>query len=119
MDKYVMLVSFETDAHGTPEKSDYQNSDFTWLHELMVQTAPGLIALLQVLFHDLDINEGTVALWEAGWAMAPAVIVAAVQLALWVACHIAKGCLDKTPTQKFWQDILQAWKRKKKYSSFT
>lgn len=83
----------------------------TWLHELVIQGAPGLFDLLQVLLHDLDISEGTVALWEAGWAMAPAVIVAAEQLALWVARHIAEGCLYKTPTQEFWQDILQTWKK--------
>lgn len=77
----------------------------------MIQGAPGLFGLLQVLLHDLDISEGTVALWEAGWAMAPAVIVAAEQLAFWVARHIAEGCLYKTPTQEFWQDILQTWEK--------
>lgn len=78
----------------------------TWFHELLVEAAPGLFALLQVLLHDLDVGKGTVALWESGRAPAPAVIVAAEQLALWVARHIAEGCLHKTPTQKLWQDIL-------------
>lgn len=80
----------------------------TWFHELLVEAAPGLFALLQVLLHDLDVGKGTVAFWESGRAPAPAVIVAAEQLALWVARHIAEGCLHKTPTQKLWQDILQA-----------
>lgn len=78
----------------------------TWFHELLVEAAPGLFALLQVLLHDLDVGKGTVAFWESGRAPAPAVVVAAEQLALWVARHIAEGCLHKTPTQKLWQDIL-------------
>lgn len=89
----------------------------TWFHELLVEAAPGLFALLQVLLHDLDVGEGTVALWEAGGAPAPAVIVSAEQLTLWVARHVAEGRLHKTPTQELWQDILQAWKAQGKILS--
>lgn len=85
----------------------------TWFHELLVEAAPGVFALLKVLLHDLDVSEGTVALWEAGGASAPAVVVVAEQLALRVARHIAECCLHKTPTQELWQDILQAWEKRK------
>lgn len=84
----------------------------TWFHELLVEVVPGLFALFQVLLHDLDVSKRTVAFWEARRAPAPAVIVATEQLALRVACHVAEGCLHKTPTQKLWQDILQSWKEK-------
>lgn len=89
-----------------------KSRDFTRFHELLVEAAPGLLALLQVLLHDLDVGEGTVAFRESGRAPAPAVVVAAEQLALGVARHVAECCLHETPTQELWQDILQAWEQK-------
>lgn len=99
------------DISSLPEALQLHSFEFTWFHELVVEAAPGLFALLQVLLHDLDVRKGTVAFWESGRTPAPAVVVTAEQLALWVARHITEGCLHKTPTQELWQDILQAWKK--------
>lgn len=65
--------------------------------------------LQQAVLHGLDVSIRTVALWESGAALAPAVILPADKLPLRAACDVAKGCSHETLPQVFREQHLQAW----------
>lgn len=65
--------------------------------------------LQQAVFHGLDVSIRTVAFWESGAALAPAVILPADKLTLRAASDVAKCCRHKPLTQVFRKQHLQAW----------
>ena len=67
---------------------------------MFFEFAPGVVALLQVLLHDSDVSEWTVACWEVCGAATPAVIVVTEKLSLRAAGHIAEGRLHEATAQK-------------------
>lgn len=67
--------------------------------------------LQQAVFHSLNVSIRTVAFWEGGAALAPAVILPADKLALRAACDVAEGCSHEPLPQVFREQHLQAWGR--------
>lgn len=57
----------------------------------------------------MDVHVGTVALGELGVAVAPAVVLLAVEFALAIAGDVAESSTDKVLPQVVRQDQLQAW----------
>lgn len=78
----------------------------TWFNKLVVQVDPGLSALPKTLFHGSDIQEGAVAVRKLGRTSTPAIIVAAQELALRIACHVAERCLHEAVAQEVRENIL-------------
>ena len=98
----------EQRRHSTSTEVKSENVWPTRPHELVVGVGPGLLALAQPLLHGFDVGKGAVALRELGGAAAPAVVVAAQELALRVTRHIAEGRLHEAVPQEFGQHILQS-----------
>lgn len=80
----------------------------TWFLELFVKDPPRLCDPLQTLLHGLDVHVGTVTLGELGVAVAPAVVVLAVEFAFAIAGDVAESSAHKILSQVVWQDQLQA-----------
>lgn len=80
----------------------------TWFLELFVKDPPRLCDPLQTLLHGLDIHVGTVTLGELGVAVAPAVVILAVEFAFAIAGDVAESSAHKILPQVVWQDQLQA-----------
>lgn len=84
----------------------------TWLLKLFIEYPPCLCDPFQALFHGLDVQIGTVAFWELGVTIAPAVIVPAYKFTLAVTGYVAESSLHKTFSQVVREDHLQAWETK-------
>lgn len=84
----------------------------TWFLKLLVVTVPSFPDLEETLFHSMDITLGAVALWETKPALAPAVILSANQLPLWIAGNVAESSSHKAFPQVLWQQCLQAFTKK-------
>lgn len=76
--------------------------------KLSVVSSPGVLNLEQALFHGLDIWFWTVALWEAGSTLAPAVILPADELPFGAAGDIAESSCHKPLSEVLRQQHLQA-----------
>lgn len=91
---------------------NFHDDSVTWFLKLFVEDAPCLCDPLQAFLHGLDVHVRTVALWEFGVTVAPAVIVLAAKFALPITGDVAESGLYKTLSQVIWKDHLQACKTK-------
>lgn len=83
----------------------------TRFFKFTVVCIPSLTYAEQIFFHGLNVHVGTVALWEFGTTLTPAVIVLADELTLWIAGNIAQSCLNKMFLQILRQDDLKTWRQ--------
>lgn len=113
--KMYFCVEHIQNHHTAPRMSGclHQKSTFpelTWCFKLLVVTLPSFLDLKEAFFQSLDVSLRTVTLWESKPTLAPAVILSAGQLPLWIAGDVAEGSGHKAFPQILRQQCLQAYK---------
>lgn len=111
--KSLICLHLDEACKGNGSKNPlFSRGCLTWFLKLFIEDPPGLCDPLQALLHGLDVHIRTVALWELGVTVAPAVIVLAAKFALSITGYVAERSLHKTFSQVVRKDHLQACRTK-------